>query len=163
MAFGALISSTDPVSTLAVFQKMQVNPQLFYLVFGESVLNDAIAIVLFTSFAKFIGQEKTFSRMSIGVLHFILDFFLTSVGSLCLGTISGLCTALLFKKIDMRHNRLVEITCYILLMYIPFLLAEIMHLSGIVTILFTGKFNQYHHFEFFFHHCSIYLQNEIAV
>ncbi|MCC5321541.1 cation:proton antiporter, partial [Staphylococcus aureus] len=35
--FGALISSTDPVSTLAVFQAKRVDPQLFYLVFGESV------------------------------------------------------------------------------------------------------------------------------
>ena len=138
MAFGSLISSTDPVSTLAVFQKFQVSPQLFYLVFGESVLNDAIAIVLFTTFAKFVGQEKSFAKLSIGVFDFIFEFLMTSVGSIVLGTLGGLCTAYIFKKIDMRHNRLVEITVYLLLVYVPFLLAEIMHLSGIVTILFTG-------------------------
>ena len=37
LTFGALISSTDPVSTLAAFQAKRVDPQLFYLVFGESV------------------------------------------------------------------------------------------------------------------------------
>lgn len=42
LTFGALISATDPVSTLAVFQVKRVDPQLFYLVFGESVLNDAV-------------------------------------------------------------------------------------------------------------------------
>ena len=42
LTFGALISATDPVSTLAVFQAKRVDPQLFYLVFGESVLNDAV-------------------------------------------------------------------------------------------------------------------------
>jgi hypothetical protein len=45
LTFGALISATDPVSTLAVFQEKRVDPQLFYLVFGESVLNDAVVRV----------------------------------------------------------------------------------------------------------------------
>lgn len=42
LTFGALISATDPVSTLAVFSEKRVDPHLFYLVFGESVLNDAV-------------------------------------------------------------------------------------------------------------------------
>jgi sodium/hydrogen exchanger 8 len=37
LTFGALISATDPVSTLAVFAELKVDPNLFYLVFGESV------------------------------------------------------------------------------------------------------------------------------
>ena len=44
---GALISATDPVATLSVFAAVDVPPLLFNLVFGESVLNDAVAIVLF--------------------------------------------------------------------------------------------------------------------
>ena len=46
LAFGALISATDPVSTLAVFDAKKVDPHLFYLVFGESVINDAVGLVL---------------------------------------------------------------------------------------------------------------------
>ena len=42
LAFGALISATDPVSTLAVFADMHVEPNLFAIVFGEAVLNDAV-------------------------------------------------------------------------------------------------------------------------
>lgn len=138
LTFGALISSTDPVSTLAVFQAKKVDPQLFYLVFGESVLNDALAIVLFESFSKFVAQENSATTIAKGAVAFFLDLFLNSVGSLCLGCFGGLCIAWLFKQMDMRENRLVEISLYLLLVYIPFLLAEIMHLSGIVTILFTG-------------------------
>jgi solute carrier family 9 (sodium/hydrogen exchanger), member 8 len=37
LCFGSLISATDPVSTLAVFAELKVDPNLFYLVFGESV------------------------------------------------------------------------------------------------------------------------------
>jgi NhaP-type Na+/H+ or K+/H+ antiporter len=138
LTFGALISSTDPVSTLAVFQAKRVDPQLFYLVFGESVLNDALCIVLFNSFAKFVSRDNDAASIAIGTAQFFLDFSLDSIGSLCLGLCSGLATAYLFKQIDMRENRLIEISLYLLLVYVPFLLAEIMQLSGIVTILFTG-------------------------
>jgi len=45
--FGALISATDPVTVLAVFHDLRVDFDLYSLVFGESVLNDAVAIVLY--------------------------------------------------------------------------------------------------------------------
>ena len=138
LAFGALLSSTDPVSTLAVFQAKKVDPQLFYLVFGESVLNDALAIVLFESFSKFVGKEKSASSILHGLGNFTVDLVLNSIGSLLLGCAGGLGAAFIFKQIDMRQNRLVEISLYLLLMYIPFLMAELLHISGIVTILFTG-------------------------
>lgn len=44
---GSAISSIDPVATLAVLSEADVPPLLYNLVFGESVLNDAVAIVLF--------------------------------------------------------------------------------------------------------------------
>ena len=136
--FGSLISSTDPISTLAVFQAKKVDPQLFYLVFGEAALNDALAIVLFDSFSRFVGQGNDASAIVRGLAEFFLDLFLNSVGSLILGGLCGLCTAFVFKQLDMRQNRLLEISLYLILVYIPFLLAEVLKLSGIVTILFTG-------------------------
>lgn len=137
LTFGALISSTDPVSTLAVFQVKRVDPRLFYLCFGESVLNDALAIVLFYSFGKFVSIDAE-NDIGAALKKFLIDLFTNFVGSSVLGGLGGACAALLFKQIDMRQNRLVEISVYVLLVYIPFLISEILHLSGIVTILFTG-------------------------
>lgn len=45
-AFGSLISAVDPVATLAIFNALDVDPVLNMLVFGESILNDAVSIVL---------------------------------------------------------------------------------------------------------------------
>ena len=41
-----MISAVDPVATLAIFHALNVDPTLNMLVFGESILNDAVAIVL---------------------------------------------------------------------------------------------------------------------
>jgi sodium/hydrogen exchanger-like protein 6/7 len=46
LTFGGLISATDPVTVLAIFNDLHVDVNMYALVFGESVLNDAVAIVL---------------------------------------------------------------------------------------------------------------------
>ena len=46
-AFGALISATDPVAVIAIFKQLNADDDLFALVFGESMLNDAVSIVMY--------------------------------------------------------------------------------------------------------------------
>ncbi|XP_034746082.1 sodium/hydrogen exchanger 6-like isoform X1 [Etheostoma cragini] len=46
LLFGAIISATDPVTVLAIFNELKVDVDLYALLFGESVLNDAVAIIL---------------------------------------------------------------------------------------------------------------------
>merc|ERR1719478_1142711 len=53
MLFASLISSTDPVTTLAIFSDMGLDPDLHAVVLGESLLNDAISIVLFEALFSF--------------------------------------------------------------------------------------------------------------
>lgn len=48
LAFGAFISATDPVAVLAIFKEMKdTDPNLYALIFGESILNDAISLIMF--------------------------------------------------------------------------------------------------------------------
>ena len=45
MMFGSLISAVDPVSTLAAFSSLGVEPRLYSLIYGEAILNDAVVTV----------------------------------------------------------------------------------------------------------------------
>ncbi|RMC08167.1 hypothetical protein DUI87_15201 [Hirundo rustica rustica] len=53
LLFGAIVSATDPVTVLAIFHELQVDVELYALLFGESVLNDAVAIVLSSSIVAY--------------------------------------------------------------------------------------------------------------
>lgn len=47
MIFGSVLSATDPVTILAIFNQLKVDPKLYSVIFGESILNDAVSIVMF--------------------------------------------------------------------------------------------------------------------
>lgn len=46
LLFGSIISATDPVTTLAIFSEQNLDLSLYSLIFGESVLNDAVSLIL---------------------------------------------------------------------------------------------------------------------
>jgi NhaP-type Na+/H+ or K+/H+ antiporter len=140
LTFGALISATDPVTTLAIFQVKCVDPQLFYLVFGESVLNDAVGLILFEEFRKLVISSSQSTGLS-NLQHlysFIIDFSWIAIGSPILGILMGVLFAFIFKCIDMRDNSLLELALFIFLVHVPYLLGQLVGLSGIVVILFSG-------------------------
>jgi Sodium/hydrogen exchanger family len=47
LTFGTTLSATDPVTILAIFKQHKVDPKLYTVIFGESLLNDAVSIVMY--------------------------------------------------------------------------------------------------------------------
>lgn len=143
-AFGSLISAVDPVATVAIFHALNVDPVLNMLVFGESILNDAIAIVLTTAALESNNPSmSTGESIVMGIRSFCLMFF-ASAG---IGVVCALVSALLLKHVDLRKNPSLEFAMMLVFTYAPYVLAEGIHLSGIMAILFCGiVMSHYTHF-----------------
>ncbi|CAH1180150.1 unnamed protein product [Phaedon cochleariae] len=134
-AFGSLISAVDPVATVAIFHALDVDPILNMLVFGESILNDAIAIVLTNAALESNNPDmNTGEAIVLGIQRFCLMFF-ASAG---IGVLFALVSALLLKHVDLRKNPSLEFGMMLVFTYGPYVLAEGIHLSGIMAILFCG-------------------------
>eukprot|EP00871_Galdieria_phlegrea_P005413 jgi/Galph1/5873/GphlegSOOS_G4516.1 len=134
LSFGALISAVDPVATIAVFNALKVNKTLHFLVFGESVLNDAVAIVLYHLFSSMLTPDRPSSITPF--LQFIEIFF----GSAAIGFINAAVTALILKYTKLFKYPTLEISLYFLLAFFPYLLCEGVGLSGIMGVLSNGVF-----------------------
>lgn len=131
-AFGSLISAVDPVATVAIFHALDVDPVLNMLVFGESILNDAISIVLTTSVLESNNAATTSEAIILGLNRFCLMFF-ASAG---IGVVFALISALLLKHVDLRKNPSLEFGIMLVFTYAPYVLAEGIQLSGkFITIM----------------------------
>jgi len=146
-AFGSLISAVDPVATLAIFQALDVDPVLNMLVFGESILNDAVAIVLTTTIVESSFSAESGMSTTEQIANGIKSFIVTFLGSAGIGTLIGLSSSLLLKFVDLYCNPSLEFALMLCFVYIPYALAEGIHLSGIMSILFCGIcMSQYTHY-----------------
>uniref|UniRef100_A0A671RMA2 Sodium/hydrogen exchanger n=1 Tax=Sinocyclocheilus anshuiensis TaxID=1608454 RepID=A0A671RMA2_9TELE len=135
-AFGSLISAVDPVATIAIFNALNVDPVLNMLVFGESILNDAVSIVLTNTAEGFAGSDvSTGWETFMQALGYFLKMFF---GSAALGTLTGLISAIVLKHFDLRKTPSLEFGMMIIFAYLPYGLAEGIKLSGIMAILFSG-------------------------
>lgn len=143
-AFGSLISAVDPVATIAIFHALNVDPVLNMLVFGESILNDAIAIVLTNAALESNNPlMSTGEAIVLGIERFCLMFFASAL----IGVVFALVSALLLKHVDLRKNPSLEFAMMLVFTYAPYVLAEGIHLSGIMAILFCGiVMSHYTHF-----------------
>uniref|UniRef100_A0A8C7ET14 Sodium/hydrogen exchanger n=1 Tax=Neovison vison TaxID=452646 RepID=A0A8C7ET14_NEOVI len=129
LLFGSLISAVDPVAVLAVFENIHVNEQLYILVFGESLLNDAVTVVLYNLFKSFC-QMKTIE--TIDVFAGIANFFVVGIGGVLIGIFLGFIAAFTTR---FTHNiRVIEPLFVFLYSYLSYITAEMFHLSGIMAI-----------------------------
>ena len=142
--FGALISATDTVTILAYFNNLNCDFNLYALVLGESVLSDAVVIVLVRSIDLFekeylsVGLTAADQSLLLAGFHAFLNFWRIFSLSVVVGFMAGILNALITKFTRLKDFYLLESSLFILMSYSSFLISELLELSGIVTILFTG-------------------------
>jgi CPA1 family monovalent cation:H+ antiporter len=128
LLLGAIVSATDPVAVVAIFKDLGAPKRLAILVEGESLFNDATAIVLFTILAAVLAQGNEVSLLG-GTGSFVKVF----IGGILVGYLlaRAVCAAIA-RLVDVP---LVETTLTISLAYLAFVVAEhYLHVSGVMAV-----------------------------
>jgi CPA1 family monovalent cation:H+ antiporter len=125
---GAMVAATDPAAVIATFARMNAPRRLATFVEAESLLNDGTGVVLFT-----IGLATLTGGSSVeqGVLMFVV----VVIGSIALGIAAGYLATRLIATSD---EHLLELTISVVLAYGTYLVADWLHLSGIIATVLAG-------------------------
>lgn len=135
LLLGAILSATDPVAVISLFKRLGAPERLTILVEGESLFNDATAIVL----AKIllVIAVATHDAPTSSALAGISDFFIVFLGGLFIGALLGWITGLILGTV--HNDPSIEITLTTILAYASFLVAEEwLHVSGVMATVAAG-------------------------
>jgi CPA1 family monovalent cation:H+ antiporter len=132
LLIGAIVATTDPAAVVAIFHELGAPARLTRLLEGESLLNDAAAIVLFSMLVGMLA-EGAHPDFGDGIVHCAEAF----LGGIVLGAVGGRLFGTILPFLG--GSRLAEVTLSVALPYIVYLLAEeLFDISGVVAVVTTG-------------------------
>eukprot|EP00550_Attheya_septentrionalis_P006795 CAMPEP_0198295942 /NCGR_PEP_ID=MMETSP1449-20131203/30205_1 /TAXON_ID=420275 /ORGANISM="Attheya septentrionalis, Strain CCMP2084" /LENGTH=1030 /DNA_ID=CAMNT_0043996381 /DNA_START=243 /DNA_END=3335 /DNA_ORIENTATION=- len=138
LTFGALISSIDPIAVLSVLSNMGLSEtdSIYVLIFGESLLNDGVAIVLFETLVHFLDESLVIDAEAVtaATIHFLV----VAIGSVFVGVFSGVCCTWYYWAMHECHTPLVEVLMFVCWALLPYYVCDGMEWSGIVAVVATG-------------------------
>ncbi len=131
LVFGALISATDPVAVVALFKELGAPKRLTVLVEGESLLNDATAIVAFSILVGIAVAGGSISWGDSGSV--IFEFLRVFIGGVIVGSLLGFAVCEVLHR--MHSDLPVILTTSIVIAYASFVLSEhVLHVSGVMSV-----------------------------
>lgn len=129
---GALLSATDPASVISLLKKANAPERLRILLEGESLFNDATAIVLFS----ILISIATHSQESTSWTMLLIRFSEVFIGGLLTGIAIGFIAFMIIKLLDNQQSFVI---ISILSAYSCFIFAEdVLHFSGVIAVLACG-------------------------
>ncbi len=139
---GAIVSPTDPVAVIALFQQLGVPDRLRTLVEGESIFNDGtgsaayelvLAVLLPTlGLAEVSGNPSFLNTPALGIAGEVLWLIF---GGLLLGFGVGWVASRLLRRVD---DHLIVITVTVAVAYGMYLLGTALHTSGLLAVVGAG-------------------------
>jgi NhaP-type Na+/H+ or K+/H+ antiporter len=133
----SLLCSTDTIAAISLLDPMK-QPKLFSVVFGEGIVNDGVVIILFNTIMKFADTEDAAFTAQTG-FNIAQEFISLGINSLGCGVIFGLSCAYLLKVVrSLTKSPVTECTVIFGFAYCSYVFAELIELSGIITLLTTS-------------------------
>lgn len=135
LLFGALISATDPIAVLALFKTLGAPKRLALLADGESMFNDATAVIAFRVISTFALAQAAFKPLTL--FESTMTFLYVFIGSIILGVLLGIFVSWLFEKLRDERILLTSLTTGVAIA--SFAGAEhLFHVSGVITTVMLG-------------------------
>jgi CPA1 family monovalent cation:H+ antiporter len=128
-ALGAIVAPPDAVAATSIAQRLNLPRRLITILEGESLLNDASALV---AYRVAVAAALT-SVFSIGGA--LLDFAVASVGGVLLGLVFGWLMDRLLRLLD---DPPVETILTFLASFLAYLAGERLHVSGVLAAVVLG-------------------------
>uniref|UniRef100_A0A672ZEK8 Sodium/hydrogen exchanger n=1 Tax=Sphaeramia orbicularis TaxID=375764 RepID=A0A672ZEK8_9TELE len=129
LLFASIISAVDPVAVLNVFEDVSVNEQLYIVVFGECLFNDAVTVVLYNMF-NFVAEMPVVEP--VDVFLGVARFFVVGLGGMGFGILFGFVAA--FTTRFTSKVREIEPLFIFMYSYLAYLVAELFAISSIMAI-----------------------------
>lgn len=135
LLFGAIISATDPIAVLALFKTLGAPKRLALVADGESMFNDATAVIAFRVISGFVVAEQAFKAQTF--LQTFNNFMYVFFGSMILGVVLGYLISVFVKRI--KEEKIFNAALITALALGSFSVAEhFFHLSGVITTVMAG-------------------------
>lgn len=133
LLFGALISPTDPIAVMAILRQANVSPSLEMDIAGESLLNDGVAVVIFTTIFEMAGQGTE----QVGVSDVVLLFVREALGGATLGLLIGYIGYLFLKHV---HDAKLDLMITLAVVMGGYSLAASLEVSGPLAVVAAGLY-----------------------
>ncbi|RBI64096.1 Na+/H+ antiporter [halophilic archaeon] len=143
LLFASMVLPTDPVSVLALFEELGAPERLATLVEGESLINDGVGVVVFSTLFVLITETDPATDLAeLATLGTVgdatVEIVVASVGGMLVGLTAGYVVYRVMVNLD---EHMTEIVLTLILAYGSFMLAEhYLHVSGVIATVTAGMF-----------------------
>lgn len=128
LLFASIISAVDPVAALNVFEDIGVNEQIYIVIFGEGLFNDAVTVVLYNMFTFLADLPEV---ESLDVVLGVARFIVVAAGGVFFGLLFGFTAAFTTR---FTHNvRQIEPLFVFMYSYLAYLISECFSISSVLA------------------------------